>query len=98
MRWRSSEVALGTEWSVLMYTDGLIEGRIGAGTERLGSDGLIRLAEAELTATPAASNGRQARDHQLIDSLVEQVRVLNGGELDDDLAALALGYPATSSR
>ncbi len=31
---------LGPDWSVLMFTDGLIEGRIGAGTERLGGDGL----------------------------------------------------------
>ena len=27
-------------------------------------------------------------------TVVERVRVLNGGELDDDLAVLALGYPA----
>src|SRR3984885_3270568 len=53
MRWHSSEISLGTEWSVLMYTDGLIEGRIGAGTERLGGDGLIKLAETLLSAAPA---------------------------------------------
>jgi serine phosphatase RsbU (regulator of sigma subunit) len=93
MRWRSSEVSLGTEWSVLMYTDGLIEGRIGAGTERLGGDGLIKLAETLLSTAPAAG-GRRRRDDEFVDGLVEQVRVLNGGELDDDLAVLALGYPA----
>ena len=93
MRWPSSEVELGTEWSVLMYTDGLIEGRIGAGTGRLGGDGLIKLAEAQLAEAPAGA-GRQHRDDELVGSLVEQVRVLNGGELDDDLAVLALGYPA----
>jgi serine phosphatase RsbU (regulator of sigma subunit) len=93
MRWRSSEVELGTGWSVLMYTDGLIEGRIGAGTERLGGDGLIKLAETLLSSAPDGA-GRQHRDDELVDGLVEQVRVLNGGELDDDLAVLALGYPA----
>jgi serine phosphatase RsbU (regulator of sigma subunit) len=76
-----------------MYTDGLIEGRIGAGTERLGGDGLIRLAETRLSSAPAGA-GRQHRDDELVDALVEQVRLLNGGELDDDLAVLALGYPA----
>jgi serine phosphatase RsbU (regulator of sigma subunit) len=93
MRWRSSEVELGGQWSVLMYTDGLIEGRIGPGTERLGADGLIKLAETQLSSGPAGL-GRQHRDDDLVDALVEQVRVLNGGELDDDLAVLALGYPA----
>src|ERR1700729_3502751 len=93
MRWHSSEISLGTEWSVLMYTDGLIEGRIGAGSERLGGDGLIERAGTLLSTAPAAG-GRQRRDDELVDGLVEQVRVLNGGELDDDLAVLALGYPA----
>ena len=93
MRWRSSEVELGGQWSVLMYTDGLIEGRIGAGTERLGGDGLIKLAETQLSSAPAGA-GRQHRDDDLVGGLVEQVRILNGGELDDDLAVLALGYPA----
>ena len=37
--WPSAEVALGDGWSVLMYTDGLIEGKVGSGPERLGSDG-----------------------------------------------------------
>src|ERR1700722_342870 len=66
MRWRSSEVSLGTEWSALMYTDGLIEGRIGTGTERLGGDGLIELAETLLSTAPTAG-GRQRRDDELVD-------------------------------
>jgi serine phosphatase RsbU (regulator of sigma subunit) len=96
-RWRSSEVSLGTEWTVLMFTDGLIEGRIGPGTERLNGDGLIKLTQGLLSEAPAAGD-RQARDAGLVDGLVEQVRVLNGGELDDDLAVLALGYPAAGPR
>jgi serine phosphatase RsbU (regulator of sigma subunit) len=95
MRWRSSEVTLGTEWSVLLYTDGLIEGRIGTGTDRLGSDGLIKITETELSMG-TATGGRQVRDDKLLEALVERVRVLNGGELDDDLAALAVGFPAES--
>src|SRR5215468_12778397 len=38
--WPVSEVDLGESWTLLLYTDGLIEGRVGTGPERLGSDGL----------------------------------------------------------
>jgi serine phosphatase RsbU (regulator of sigma subunit) len=93
--WPSSEVQLGTDWSVLIYTDGLIEGRIGTGPDRLGGDGLIESIEALLRAAPPeGSREREPRDEQLLDELVSRVRQLNGGELDDDLAMLALGYPA----
>jgi serine phosphatase RsbU (regulator of sigma subunit) len=71
-------------WSVLMYTDGLIEGRIGAGPDRLGSEGLMNLITG---AQPDALT-----DDQLLDRVVDQVRKLNQGDLDDDLAVLALGY------
>jgi serine phosphatase RsbU (regulator of sigma subunit) len=95
--WRSQEVQLGTGWSVLIYTDGLIEGRTGAGPDRLGADGLIRNIDALLATAPfGAARDRKARDEQLLDHLVRLVRELNGGELDDDLAMLAVGYPATA--
>jgi serine phosphatase RsbU (regulator of sigma subunit) len=96
-QWRSSEIELGTDWTVLMYTDGLIEGRIGGGTDRLGGDGLIKIATSLLGAAPTG-DARQPRDERLLDAMVERVRELNGGELDDDLAALALGYPAGTPR
>ncbi len=89
--WTVSEVALGDNWTLLMYTDGLIEGRIGTGPERLGSDGLIEIIEAYLRAAPPAG---RPRDERLLDRLIDRVRELNGGDLDDDLAVLALGFPA----
>ena len=80
---------------LLIYTDGLIEGRIVTGPDRLGGDGLIESIEALLRAAPPeGSRAREPRDEQLLDELVSRVRQLNGGELDDDLAMLALGYPA----
>ena len=41
--WPAPQVRLDGSWSVLLYTDGLIEGRIGKGSERLGSEGLMDL-------------------------------------------------------
>jgi serine phosphatase RsbU (regulator of sigma subunit) len=92
--WPASEVVLGDSWSLLIYTDGLIEGRIGTGPERLGSDGLTEIIEKYLHATPQAGKWeRRLRDERLLDRLVDDVRELNGGDLDDDMAMLALGFP-----
>jgi serine phosphatase RsbU (regulator of sigma subunit) len=92
--WPSSEVVLGDSWSLLIYTDGLIEGRVGAGPERLGSDGLTELIEKYLHATRSPGKWeRRPRDERLLDRMVAHVRELNGGDLDDDMAMLALGFP-----
>jgi serine phosphatase RsbU (regulator of sigma subunit) len=92
--WPSTEVVLGDSWTLLIYTDGLIEGRVGTGPERLGSDGLTEIIEKHLHATrPEGKWERRPRDERLLDRLVEQVRELNGGDLDDDMAMLALGFP-----
>jgi len=95
--WPVSDVTLGESWSLLMYTDGLIEGRIGSGPERLGSDGLTEIIEKHLHATRSRGQWeRKERDERLLDGLVDRVRELNGGDLDDDLAVLALGFPAVA--
>jgi serine phosphatase RsbU (regulator of sigma subunit) len=91
--WPSSEVALGAAWSLLMYTDGLVEGRIGEGPERLGSEGLTDIIQTFLQTTRATgARERKQRDEHLVGWLVGHVRELNGGDLDDDLAVLALGF------
>jgi serine phosphatase RsbU (regulator of sigma subunit) len=87
--WPGTPVRLDGSWSVLLYTDGLIEGRVGHGSERLGSEGLMELIATALRAAPAA-NGEAAGP--LLDLVIERVRELNGRDLDDDLAILALGY------
>ncbi len=97
--WPASEVVLGDSWSLLIYTDGLVEGRIGTGPERLGSDGLTELIEKHLHATRSAGKWeRRPRDERLLDRLVDRVRELNGGDLDDDMAMLALGFPDLAGR
>ncbi|MGJ3560110.1 PP2C family protein-serine/threonine phosphatase [Streptomyces sp. INA 01156] len=81
-RWPRTEVELGTEWSLMLYTDGLIEGRVGDSGERLGQDGMVGMVHRQLT------NG--LRGEELLRAAVNEVRDLNGGELTDDVAVLLL--------
>lgn len=72
----------GDDWSLLMYTDGLIEGHTGNGNERLDVEGLCGLLtepaarEVPLAALPAW--------------LVGQAEQGNGGPLADDVAMLLI--------
>ena len=66
----------------MLYTDGLIEGRVGEGPERLGTGGLVELARR--------AGARGASGRALIDELVTEVERLNGDALTDDLAVLLL--------
>jgi serine phosphatase RsbU (regulator of sigma subunit) len=87
---------------VLLYTDGLIEGRIGKGSERLGSERLMDLIRDALRSPAGNVNGDPAgaapADLRLLDQVIGQVRELNGRDLDDDLAVLALGYSPPGKR
>lgn len=83
-RWPNCEVELGEQWTVLMYTDGLIEGRVGSDRRRLDVDGLIELVHAALSAG--------LRDDAMLDHVINAVRELNGGDLDDDMAVVALSH------
>ena len=88
--WPGCEVELGDRWSLLLYTDGLIEGRISRGPYRLGTEGLMDLVR-DAQGGPPFDPGRVS-DDALLGRLIDQVRNLNGGDLDDDIAILALGY------
>jgi serine phosphatase RsbU (regulator of sigma subunit) len=83
--WPETQIRLDGSWSILLFTDGLIEGRIGKGAERLGSEGLMDLIR-EVPSTPGKPR------EELLDQVIDRVRELNGGDLDDDLAVLALGF------
>ena len=97
--WPDGEVQLGERWSVLMYTDGLIEGKVGSGPERLGSDGLIKAIEKARAQAPPGAHADRQESERIVDSVISQARELNGGDLDDDLAVLALSCfaPADST-
>ncbi|WP_405831047.1 PP2C family protein-serine/threonine phosphatase [Streptomyces sp. NBC_01176] len=81
-RWPRQQVELGGEWSLMLYTDGLIEGRVGEGNQRLGQDGMVDMVRRQL------AEGLEGE--QLLRAAVSEVRELNGGELTDDVAVLLL--------
>jgi serine phosphatase RsbU (regulator of sigma subunit) len=97
--WPGTHVRLDGSWSILLYTDGLIEGRIGRGSERLGSEGLMDLIrDIQQGPFPSNADGHQPTDDQLLDQVIDRVRQLNGKDLDDDLAILALGFSSPDGR
>lgn len=82
-RWPRRQVELGGSWSLMMYTDGLIEGRVGpTGTQRLGQDGMVAMINRQLE--------QGLTGEALLEAAVTQVQSLNGGELTDDVAVLLL--------
>ncbi|MEV0392105.1 PP2C family protein-serine/threonine phosphatase [Polymorphospora rubra] len=68
------------DWSLLMYTDGLIEGRVGGGSERLDVPGLTELVGHPDTAKVPLE--------ELPGWLVGRAELTNGGPLADDVAML----------
>ncbi|GAA1045179.1 MULTISPECIES: PP2C family protein-serine/threonine phosphatase [Streptomyces] len=85
-RWSRMQVELGAEWSLMLYTDGLIEGRVGAGGERLGEDGMVEMIRRQLA--------EGLRGEELLRAAVQEVRRLNEGELTDDVAVVLLDRTA----
>jgi serine phosphatase RsbU (regulator of sigma subunit) len=85
--WQAEPVALPNAWTLLLYTDGIVEGRIGAGSERLGVDGLCRLLSAQLSARPAW----REHAHELLAGLLAETEAMNAGPLGDDVALLLVG-------
>lgn len=84
-RWPRQQVELGGAWSLMLYTDGLIEGRTGPGRGRLGQDGMLALVGRLLDEGLAGDD--------LLHGAVTEARALNGGDLTDDVAVLLLDRP-----
>ncbi|WP_406428794.1 PP2C family protein-serine/threonine phosphatase [Streptomyces sp. NBC_01589] len=90
-RWPRRQVELGGSWSLMMYTDGLIEGRVGpTRTQRLGQEGMLAMINRQLAE---GLNGEA-----LLEAAVAEVRELNGGELTDDVAVLLLDRDRSTDR
>jgi serine phosphatase RsbU (regulator of sigma subunit) len=86
VEWPAIPVSLGQKWSLMLYTDGLIEGRGGPGREILGPDGLV-----ELIAESTGDFDLPGFPESLPDMLVKHVERLNGQALADDIAVLVVG-------
>jgi serine phosphatase RsbU (regulator of sigma subunit) len=82
--WQQDELPLPAGAHVVLFTDGLFEGRTGPGNQRLGEEGLLALART-LAPEPAAA---------FVDGLVEQVEAAAApyGGLADDVAVLHIGW------
>ncbi|GAA1870292.1 SpoIIE family protein phosphatase [Pseudonocardia ailaonensis] len=78
--WVSTGADLAPGWALLMFTDGLIEGRGRRPDELLWQEGLIDVLGEDRDIPPADLPGR----------LVEHVERINGGPLADDVAILML--------
>ena len=74
--------------TLVLYTDGLTEARVGSGTERYDYDGALLDFAAE--HAPATASAIVAAIQSLLDGF--------GSGLEDDVAVLALGVPAPISR
>jgi serine phosphatase RsbU (regulator of sigma subunit) len=91
--WSPTPLELAPGWVMLLYTDGIIEGRVGEGPERLGAEGVQRLISQHIAKDP---NWRE-HPQELLDELIQRAEELNGGELTDDVAMLLIGSRAHSA-
>jgi PAS domain S-box-containing protein len=87
--WEAGELEVAGAWTLLCYTDGLVEGRSSPGSvERFGIE--------ELAVTAAGLLGRGTGTDELVDGLLDVVHQANGGELSDDVAILCVSRTAAA--
>lgn len=85
--WRSEQVSLPETWTILLYTDGIIDGRVGDGAKRLGEEGLHQLIAERIAGRP----NWQEQPLALLDELIAAAEHLNSEALSDDVAMLLVG-------
>ncbi len=90
--WQPTHLDLPAGWAMLLYTDGIIEGRVGHGAERLGTARLQTLISEYIGGHP---DWREHPD-DLLGNLIAQAEAFNGGALTDDVAMVLLGSRAQS--
>jgi serine phosphatase RsbU (regulator of sigma subunit) len=86
--WSPGILDLGSTWELLLYTDGLIEGRPGPDADALWVDGLL-----DLLATLTEDD--HGDPDQLVRQLTRAVRQRSPGH-DDDVAVVMLTYSGNS--
>jgi serine phosphatase RsbU (regulator of sigma subunit) len=81
--WGSRMIELPSRWRLMLYSDGLVEGRVPGSPDRLGVEGLAVLAEEFEAFDDSAA---------LVDHLIFRAQELHGGALVDDVAAVVVEY------
>ncbi|MFJ8211993.1 PP2C family protein-serine/threonine phosphatase [Streptomyces sp. NPDC096033] len=86
--WPLSEVAVGEGDALMLFTDGLIEGRVGPGSDRLDEEGLLEIARKHADLPAEA----------FVDTLIQTAQGLaaDWGGLADDVAVLHLEWNPSS--
>ncbi|HEY2550895.1 MAG TPA: SpoIIE family protein phosphatase [Streptosporangiaceae bacterium] len=84
--WKVDELRVPPSGAIVLFTDGLFEGRIGPGPERLGEHGLLKAAR-QLSGRPAGP---------FADGLIgrAEAAAADYGGLADDIAIVQLGWTA----
>ncbi|MDL5159763.1 PP2C family protein-serine/threonine phosphatase [Actinomycetospora termitidis] len=90
-RWEDLEIPLPEGWAMLLYTDGLVEGRpvpsaVSEGDDVLGTDGLLAVLERCLREE--AEDGFSSE--RMLDRVMSQVRALTDERTDDVAAVLVV--------
>jgi serine phosphatase RsbU (regulator of sigma subunit) len=97
--WAAAVTELIDHWAVLLYTDGLIEGRCQDSSERLGIDGLMSRLRQDgfedargMGAVPptAAAGAAKSSWESGLEATVAWVEEQHGGPLADDVALMLL--------
>lgn len=91
--WKSLAVDLHAPWSLLLYTDGLVEATL-EGVEVQGRDG-PRPRRARLGIDGLASTVERViaeGSGNVVERTLREVRDVHGGPLDDDAAVLLVGW------
>lgn len=79
--WPATQVHLGSEWALMLFTDGIVEGR-SPGGGRLDVTGLVDLALSAVTRGCSLGG--------LADELITGAEMAHGGPLPDDVALFLL--------
>lgn len=86
--WQEEEVHLPADAGLVLFTDGLFEGRVGPENQRLGEEGLIGMARELNALGPAA----------FVDTLIEwaEAEAASYGGLADDVAVMHLRWKGSA--
>ncbi len=85
--WSPNRLDLGEEWTLVAFTDGIVEGHVGQTGARLETAGLIGVAEQAF---------EKAEDlEEVADLLLAGAEAANGGPLPDDIALVLLSTSPT---